>query len=196
MALYWLGVIEWDGLLDRFFARADDARRAEAVQYLGMALAHEPSVPPEMLERLRRLWEIRRDATKGQPGHACELAAFGWWAASGRFDESWATDQLSDLLSHPDKVTPDGQVLQWVASVAARRPCDAVRCLDLFAEHCNWDFRLEVWNGHVVSILRAALRSPKPESREDAEALIDRLGSRGLRQFRSLLEGDGRPEQR
>jgi hypothetical protein len=46
MALYWLGVIGWDGLLDRFFARADDARRAGAVQYLGMSLAHEPSLPP------------------------------------------------------------------------------------------------------------------------------------------------------
>ena len=53
MALYWRGVIDWDGLLNRFFARADDARRAEAVQYLGMSLAHEPSVPPEVLDRLR-----------------------------------------------------------------------------------------------------------------------------------------------
>ena len=108
--------------------------------------------------------EIRRDATKDRPGHARELAAFGWWAASGKFDESWAIDQLTDLLSHPDKVTPEGHVLQWLANVAAQRPRDAVRCLDLFAEHCNWDFRLEVWNGHVVSILRAALRSPRAGS--------------------------------
>ena len=199
MSLYWLGVIDWDGqdsLLDRYFTRADDAHRAEAVQYLGMSLAHEPSLPPEVLHRLRRLWERRCDATKHQAGHARELAAFGWWAASGKFDESWALDQLSDLLWHPDKVTPEGQVLQWLANVAARRPFDAVRCLDLFAEHCNWDFRLEVWNGHVVSILRAALRSPEPEARDAAQALIGRLGSRGLRQFRSLLQVPDAPDQR
>ena len=131
-----------------------------------MALAHEPTLPPEVLDRLRQLWEIRRGATKDQPGHARELAAFGWWAASGKFDESWAIDQLTDLLSHPDKVTPEGQILQWLANVAARRPWEAVRCLDLFAEHCDWDFHLEVWNGHVVSILRAALHSSLPEARK------------------------------
>jgi hypothetical protein len=140
-------------------------------------------------------WDIRRDATKNRSGHPRELAAFGWWAASGKFDESWALDQLSDLLSHADKVTPDGQVLPWLANVATRRTHDAVRCLDLIAEHCNLDFRLEVWNGHVVSILRAALRSPEPETRQPAQALIDRLGSRGLQQFRSLREPDGGSEQ-
>jgi hypothetical protein len=197
MSLYWHGLIEWtdeDSLLNRFFTRANDALRAEAIQFLGMSLAHQKSVPDEVLDRLRRLWEIRRDAKKDRSGYAQELAAFGWWPAARKFDESWAMAQLTDILSYTAKVTPEGQVLQWLAELADRLPRESIRCLELISEGSGWDFGLSVWEGHIVSILRAALRAPQSEAREAAQALIDRLGSRGQRQFRNLLQGSSGPQ--
>ena len=198
MTMYWLGEIQWgsdDSLLNRFFARADDGLRAQAVQYLGMSLAHEPSLPAHTVDRLRRLWEIRREATIDPAGHTQELAAFGWWPVSRKFDEAWAIAQLTEILSRAGKVAPEAQMLQWLADVAARLPREAIRCLELFAEGCDWDFHLFVWNTQIASILGAGLRAQQSDAREAARALVNRLGTRGHREFRSLLQNSGGSEQ-
>ena len=193
MTLYWHGEIDWghgDSLIDRFFAKADDALRSEAIYFLGMSAAHEPSVPPEVLDRLRRLWEIRRNVIMEQPGHAEELAAFGWWPVSRKFDEPWAMAQLTDILARAGKAAPEFQVADWLADVAPKFPREAVRCLELIAEGSDRDF-LSLFDKQATAILGAGLRDPLPETRQAARDLINRLGSRGHRQFRSLLHGHG-----
>ena len=198
MILYWHGEIDWDrenGILRRFFTRASDVLRAEAIQFLGMSLAHERSVPAEVLERMRRIWDIRREATIDKAGHAQEIAAFGWWPVSGKFDEPWATAQLTQILASAGKATPEPQVIEWLAEVAPRYPREAVRCLELFAEGRDWDFHASLWDGEANAILGAALRDSQPETRRAAVDLINRLGSRGLRQFRRLLQGPGGLQQ-
>jgi hypothetical protein len=192
MTVYWhgdIGLGSGDDLLSKFFAKAPGPLRAEAVQFLGIALAQETSAPAEVLDRLKRLWESRRDATGHQAGRAEELAAFGWWFVSGKFDEPWAVAQLTDILARARKVAPEHQVMQWLADVATRLPREAMRCLELFAEGCNWDFHLTIWNAAVNAILSTALLDSDAEIRLEAANLIDQLGSRGHRMFRSLLQG-------
>jgi hypothetical protein len=194
MSLYWQGEVDWGdehSLLRRFFARAYDELRAEAIRCLGMWLAHEKSVPAEVLERMRRIWEIRRDATIENADHAREMAAFGWWPVSGKFDEAWAMAQLNDIRTCGAKVTPEPQVMKWLADVAPRFAHDAVRCLELFAEGPEWGAHAPLWDRESNAILSVGLRDPAQETRQAAADLINRLGSLGHRQFRQLLPGPG-----
>jgi hypothetical protein len=192
MILYWHGEIELgDGnsLLDRFLTKADDQLRSVAIHFLGMSMAHEPSVPEPVRERLRRMWEVRREATRDQPDHARELAAFGWWPVSRKFDEPWAIAQLTDILTRGGRATPEMQIADWLADVAPRLPRESVRCLELIAEGCDWDYHLSVWDKQAAAVFGAALHAPQPETRQAAIDLINRFGTRGHRQFRALIQG-------
>ena len=67
--------------------------------------------------------------------------------------------------------------MQWLADFGPRFPREAVRCLELFAEGCDWDFHMSLWNAQANAVLGAALADPQPEIRNAAAELINRLGS-------------------
>ena len=190
MILYWHGEVEVEGennLLTRFFAEAPDALRAEAIRFLGMSLGEEDSVPDEVMERLNRLWEIRRDTGRDRADHVQELTAFGAWFVSRKFDEGWALAQLSLILSLVGKAEPEDQIVEWLAEVAPRFPMEAVRCLQRMAEEFGWDYHVDQWMTHTNIILSTALREPRSEVSQAAADLINTFGSRGYHQLRNLL---------
>ncbi len=191
MKVYCHGEIGWDrddNLLTRFFTNSHVTLRAEAIRFLGIALVEERSVFTEVLDRLKQLWESRREAAGRQEGNAKELPEFGWWFISGKFDESWAMAQLTDILARAGKAAPEPRIMPWLADVAPRLPREAMRCFELYAEGCDWDFHMLVWEAQIKAILSAALRDSHAEIRQAAADLVDRLGSRGHRQFRSVIQ--------
>jgi hypothetical protein len=178
------------GLLQLFYNRASDTLRAHALGLLGRNL-HRISgdIPPENLERLQLLWESRLRAAREQPSsHMEEIAEFGWWFASAKFDTSWAIAQLKEALKLTAEVEPYDSVLDHLAALAPAMPLDAVECLKLIIEGDKEGWRISAFPEAKRNILRAALDCQDHEARQVAENLINRLGAQGYWDFRDLLQ--------
>ena len=111
---------------------------------------------------------------------------------SGKFDASWAIAQLIHILTVAGKAVPEHQVMEWLADFGPRFPREAARRLELFAEGCDWDFHMSLWKcGRLTpsSAPLSPIRSRKSAMRQ--RELINRLGSRGHRQFRNMVQNGG-----
>jgi hypothetical protein len=194
MSLYWRGRLsldESDGLLARFYTKASVETRAHAVWFLGQSLhGATEAIAPEVIARLQALWTSRTDAVRSAANpeaQSGELVAFGWWFASEKFDEAWATDQLKQSLELADQAEPDHLVVEHLVRVAQRTPLAAVQCLNLIIIGDVEGWHIHGWREEARTILLAALTSNDHDARRASEALINRLGARGQLDFQSLL---------
>jgi hypothetical protein len=191
MVFYWRGKLLLDDpLLASFWKNAPDGLRAHALEFVGRALQQtEGDVPAEILDRLKQLWELRfATAKKAQRpfDFEKEIAAFGWWFASGKFDVDWAIGQLSESLRLARKSAPDYMVLEHLAKTAQTHPQESVECLRMVAERYREEWKFYAGRDHVRRILEVALQHPS--AADEAERLIHYLGSRGFIEFRDLLD--------
>jgi hypothetical protein len=190
MVFYWRGKLLLDDpLLASFWKNAPGGLRAHALEFAGRALKQtEGDIPAEILDRLKQLWEVRL-ATAKAPGQASnfekEMAAFGWWFVSGRFEVDWAIGQLSESLRLARKSKPDHMVLERLATTAQTHPRESVECLRMVAEGDREGWHLHAGRDHVRSILEAGLKHPS--AADKAERVIHYLGSRDFIEFRDLL---------
>ncbi len=85
-----------DGLLDAFYGKANAKLRGGLIEDVGFAFFHAREVDAEVVRRAQELWLHRFAATEAGPGaeRQAELAPFGWWFASGKFEDVWALEQL------------------------------------------------------------------------------------------------------
>jgi|GEM_PF-715858 len=194
MAFYWrgrLGIDEPGGLLEQFYQKASVKLRVHAIEFLGRWLSDQKAAADtEGLARMRRLWEHRLEAARNAQDSSSfteELAAFGWWFASGRFDDSWAIDHVSEALRLAGRVEGSSHVVKRLGGVAGKLPLEAVECLDLIAkgEREHWQIERSIEDARVV--LATALGSTDARARRAAEDLVHRLGARGFLEFRNLL---------
>jgi hypothetical protein len=194
MILYQWGKLSLDepnGLLARFYAKASDALCSHALAIEGRRLlGTQETVPPEILDRLKRLWEQRlavARAAQSSAAHAAELASFGLWFASAKFDDRWAMAQLTEVLRLVGKVEPDHMVVERLAALVIRMPQQAVECLRLIVKGDKEGWAILGWPEHARTILATAIQSADAEARETAVDLVHRLGALGHREFRNLL---------
>jgi hypothetical protein len=192
MTLYWWGVLdleEPDALLPRFFANAAAELRGRALDFVGLSLHRSgENVPPDTLDRLRQLWIYRLHPHPGEASLSSqEAAAFGWWFASAKFDDSWSVEQLKLALPRAHDVDAYDLVLERLASLAADMPADAVDCLRLLLEGDTEGWRMFAFRDVQRRILRAALQSEDPKARRIAKDVINRLGARGQWDLGELL---------
>ncbi len=95
----WFGVLaldETNGILDRFFRSAPNEFRAAAVEWLGRTLRSAKAPPPELLSRVKSLWEILISRAQNEDHWMQE---FGWWFASDHLEVEWRLTQLKRLES-------------------------------------------------------------------------------------------------
>ena len=194
MAFYWRGRLDLDdpvGLLHRFYETADDALRAHALSFVGRSLYNTPGqLSRGVAERLTTLWAHRLCAALTNDSSSClgEVAAFGWWFASGRFGDAWSMSQLEQVLAVTREVEADRLVVERLSALATAFPLESVGCLGSLIESApTW--HLHAWHDHARAVLVAALRSGSESARQVAAELINRLGARGYMQFRTLLAG-------
>lgn len=190
---YWWGVLELSvsgGLLPTFYNRAPDTLRAHALGFLGRNLHRISSaIPADTLERLQLLWESRLRAAQQHPNsHQEEVAEFGWWFASEKFDTFWAIAQLKEALKLTAEIKPYNSTLDRLAALTSERPLDTVECLQLIIKGAKEGWRIGAYREAKRNILRAALHSQDHEARQVAENLINRLGAQGYWDFRDLLQ--------
>ena len=195
MVFYWRGKLSLeDPLLTAFWENATDALRGHALGYVGHALEQTSGeIPAEVLERLTQLWAVRLAWAKQSQSPTDlvkEMAAFGWWFVSDKFDVGWAIAQLSESLQLVHQTDLDHMVLEHLARTVESHPVESAQCLRIIAEGDREGWTLSAGRDHVRRILEVALRNPT--AGEEAERIIHYLGSRGFLEFRNLLEGERR----
>jgi hypothetical protein len=193
MFFYWRGKIAIEhprGLLNRFWSQAPESIRAHALGFIGRKFeSTKETIPPEILQRLQFLWEQRLSAAKEKPNsHKREMAAFGWWFISGKFEDSWIMAQLIEALKISGKMEISESVVEKLASLAQPMPYETIKCLELLVkgDRDGWD--IDMWRGHARIILSSALQSGNKEASATAENVIHYFGSRGYLDFRDLLK--------
>lgn len=192
MTFYWRGKLSLDepnGLISRFWIKAADSVRAHAVAYIGESLCHtDETVSPEILHRLIVYWERRVAAAKEAPDICrAEMAAFGHWFVSGKFDQLWAIRQLSVALKIAGEIHPDNMVVERLAALAVTMPEEAVSCLEAIVRGDKEGWSIYGWSDHARAILVTACQSNNRKAVAAAADLIHYMGSRGYLDFRDLL---------
>jgi hypothetical protein len=191
MTFYWRGKLNGhQDVLDAFYSRADGKLRGQALNFVGVSLrSSKERMPDEVVHRLRRLLEDRVEAAKRQTvGVAEELQEYGWWFASGKFDDEWSINRLLDVLRLAGRVAPDHLVVERLADLSPAMPLQCIRALWMIVETDTKGWGVMGWRDKAKEIIRTALLSGNAETREKAQELVNLLGSRGHFDFGELLK--------
>lgn len=190
---YWLGTLEFgsaDGLLDAFYAAAPDKLRGHAMWFVGRSVSSwDESVPPQFYVRLKKLVEGRLEVARraaSPVGFVNELAKFGWWFTSEKFDERWSLETLLAVLQLTRKAESEMDVVKLLAARCARYPVECVTCLRLMIEGDRERWLLMGVENNAMELLRQALGSNNPEAVLSARRLAEELIARGHFGFRAI----------
>ena len=195
IALYGMGRLSLDdptGMIQIFLARAVEPVRTHAIIEMGVYLheAEEP-LPEGMLDRLKMLWAQRIKQTQTSVDHSTELATFGSWFASGKFDAHWSLQQLLKLFQVTGKAEPYHEVIKYLVQSSADYPEETVECLSLLIHSDTRGWETNTWQTEEEIILQNALHSNSPLAKQAAKDLINRLCALGYVQHRALLTPKG-----
>jgi hypothetical protein len=194
MVYYWLGSLEFgsaDGLLEAFYATVPDKLRGHAMWFVGTSVSHwDEGAPPQIFDRLGKLVERRLEAARQAASPADfvhELANFGWWFASEKFDERWSLQTLLAVLQLTRKAEGEMDVVKLLAARCTRYPVECVTCLRLMIEGDRERWLLLGVESDAMELLRKALESNNPEAVRSARRLAEELIARGHFGFRAVL---------
>ncbi len=193
MILGWQGNVPLDdpnGLVATFFRRAPQPLRAHAMEFVGRSLMNtEGPVAKDALARVIRLWDLRLEFARTAPVESVrdELAAFGWWFASKKFEKSWALAQLREALGIAGDVDWEHQVIETLAEWADSSAAACVECLDLIMQRERERWGLDLSLAPARKVLESAWKSDDPAAQRRARDVVNRLASRGYHGFRDLL---------
>jgi hypothetical protein len=197
MALNWLGSLASEpDTLDLFYQRAGDELRANAMNFVGWSLYRERNpIPGEILVRLKAFWESRFRAAQAKDpprsASAKEMAQFGWWFASAKFDDEWVIRQLRGALEISGQAVPDHLVVPRLAELSQRMPLEAIECLALIVEGDKDGSGPYTWGDSAKIVIRSALNAADPHARQRAIETANRLASRSHFEFVDLVKGSG-----
>lgn len=191
---YWLGRLDFgsaDGLLDDFYSGAPDELRGHATWFIGTSVSHwDDGAPTEVYDRLRKLIERRLEVAKPPASpetFAKELANFGWWFASQKFEERWSLDTLLATLQLTKKTEAEMDVVKLLAERCPRYPVECIGCLRLMVEGDRERWLLLGVEDDAQKVLKLALGSNNPDASLSARRLTEELIARGHFGFRALL---------
>jgi hypothetical protein len=194
MVLFWRDALP-QALLEEFFATAPVDLRKHALESLGRGLGEvADDVDRETAERVRNLFEARLGAVQEAASEERqELDPFGWWLETPALDGRWKLENLLALLQGGSTPEPDFKIYEFLSTAVGEEPEHAMRVLRVLidASHDLWSL-----SGNRESIeqaLTTALASDDPEARRLAFEIANRLGARGYRNFRSIVQGAARP---
>ena len=164
-----------------------------------MAMAHhvfdpQSGTPDPVIERFRALWEWRMTqygslAEMPKP----ELAAFGWWFASGRFNAAWSFPILQEAIRLTNLDRSGHWVLKQMLAVFDQYPAETLNCLEAMIHKPEDRFQLHPMpDSPPWMILEKGLAHPDPAIHTKAEDLTHLLGSQGYLGYRELLRAAGR----
>ena len=178
-----------DPLIQEFWASAGDKTRAHALGFIGRSLVNCPELEPgqETLERLRALWDYRRsqaDSATAKDRYSLEMASFGFWFASAKFEDAWSLSNLYSALVIARNIDNAEEVVERMLTLVNDYPNEVIDCLEILIRS-SLDLRgVYIWRDNAKEILAIALET---DATDKARVLIHFLGSRGHEEFRDLL---------
>lgn len=188
MVGYWSGNLNFgDSMFTRFWESASDEVRAHAISFIGSSLQQtKEKIPEDIIKRLMHLWEMRVSIAEREPNeHKEELAAFGWWFISRKFDVAWAIGQLERVLKITYRVVPVHMIIEYLVEIAEIKTKESVNCLRLIAEGDKEGWDIMGNKDEIRKVIEIAMH--EKSSVEEAEKFVHYLGSRGFFEFRDLL---------
>ena len=192
LTLYGRGEISInDAALTGFFGRANAETRQGTLVFVGRSLmpsrekgrgVDEEQIPAEVVERFREFWDVRGAAST----FAEEAAAFGWWFASGRFEDAWAIEQFvhsAKASSEIDGLMFCNERLLRLATAMPARTAEFLYVLVSQHEPRRWVLELD---DALRSSLEAILRSGGAAAAL-ATTIINQLGEKQIADYGDLL---------
>jgi hypothetical protein len=168
-----------------FYETASDELRSYVFSSLGRDFQQTEFVPPEILEKVKRLVDYRLNtARENSSEFTVEMKAFGWLFASKKFDEFWAITTLKETLDISGYSEFDNLVVEYLAALANDFPALAIDCMTIMIEGADTYWTISYWSPSIKKVIRAAINT---DSRSSAIVLINKLGSRGHLKFQELL---------
>ena len=116
-----------------------------------------------------------------------ELAQFGWWFCSRKFDETWSIQQLSAVLDATGVAEPDFKVSETLEMLATTYPLACVQCITRIAEADRKRWTTMASRDQFHAILKSAIASDNTDAKNAAVNLIEYLVARGDFEYRQLL---------
>ena len=192
MIFYGRGKIELsDPLLQEFWNTANDELREHALDFIGHSLRNEGEPDPVFLERAKLLWDSRlavAQASKDKTEYEKEMSAFGWWFASGKFDDKWSSDQYLEALEIGRKIQSDYFVAERLGELVKTLPVESIKILDKMVLEDKPGWIVMGNRAEISSILSVALNAPEIVAQTEARNLINRLVARGHTEYNDLLK--------
>ena len=187
VTFHWRGLLP-RALLERWFEVADDELAAHSMEFVGRALQHtEGDVPPEVLQRIRDLWDWRCDAIRDDPEqHPLEASVFAPTFVSSKFDDDWSLATFETVLAagSPDWLGHD--IIERLAIVATSEPATATRLVLRMLENAANEWDHATWEDPVRSLLMATTDAHDDETRDYRGAIISHYVTRGYYDFTNL----------
>ncbi len=187
VTFHWRGQLP-QALLKRWFEVADDELAAHSMEFVGRALQNtEGEVSPEVVERIRDLWDWRCDAIGDNPEqHPLEASAFAPTFVSAKLDDDWLLTTLETTLiaGSPDWLGHD--IIERLAEIATSKPATATRLVVRMLESAANEWDHATWEDPVRSLLIATTDAHDDETRDHRGAIISHYVTRGYYDFTNL----------
>jgi hypothetical protein len=195
MFYYWSSKVDIytpEDLLPLFFAHAPEKLRGYIFEFAGRSLYNTDEVDAQILIRLQALWEWRleRIQTPSLSSYTNELAAFGWWFGSGKFDNAWAIQHLEEVLKQTAYIEANHLVAKKLESLVTLMPFPVVRCLALLIKGDERGWVTSSVLDSVRKILDGVFRSGDIEARKAGKGLAKYLVTRGYLDMLDFLSRD------
>lgn len=187
VTFHWRGQLP-QALLERWFEVVNDELAAHSMEFVGRALQNtEGDVTPEVLQRIRDLWDWRCDAIGDDPEqHPLEASAFAPTFVSSKFDDDWSLAALETVLAagSPDWLGHD--IIERLAEIAMFKPAIATRLALRMLENAANEWDHASWEDPVRSLLIATTDAQDDETRDHRGAIISHYVTRGYYDFTNL----------
>ncbi len=189
MFYLWRGRLELtDSLLTAFWSSATPEVRKHALSFVGDAFRQtDDRIPEEVLERAKRLWTSRMEAAERDDGFKGDLAAFGAWFASAKFDDEWSLNQLEHAAKVANGIDDLYPVMKRLAALSRTCAAQCVAILAKFIEHRHLGTYMDAWMRESEQVLEAALHCGDRNAALVAERLVGTLVDMGYIKSRRLL---------
>jgi hypothetical protein len=179
VALYLRGRVPLEGPaspLARFFENASSSQRAHALAWVGQMVQGQDRIPSEIVHRLQRLWESRLSAAQQSAdpaAHAEELAQFGIWFASGKFDGPWAVGRLLALLRLTGRVGNTSKVVDRLKTYMDTMPYEVAQCIAVLVANERGAITILGWGQDAQQMLSRIVGGSDARARDIALDLLD-----------------------
>lgn len=183
--------LDKDDLLSLFFENASPELAGKAMNVVRHVLDPKSGTPDPVIDHFRLMWEWRVGKAGGLAAlPKPELAAFGWWFASGRFDPAWSLPILRAAIPVTDLDRSGHWVMEQLVEVFDRDPAGTLECLYLMATHPEDRFQFYASSDRPPwKILAKGLAHEDRAIRDRAESITHLLGSQRYAGYRELLSG-------